>query len=130
MRLRVLIAGAFASGLVVTAPAFSRPLTTNPGSYKTVKVTLRDGSITVEPRVAVRGETAIFIITNRGTKAHTWVIGDITRGLGKNIGFGRTVQPGQQTTVPLFLDYRGLLPYYSPKSAGSARALKGIFRIL
>jgi hypothetical protein len=128
MRARLVVAAASASALVTAAPGFARPQTTNPGAFETVRVMLTDRSLTVSPSVSGRGVTGIFIITNRGTKTHTWVIGDTTRGPGKNIGFARTLRPGQQLTIVLFLNYRGVLRYYSPGIG--KRALRGIFTIM
>ena len=128
MRAAVLVATASATALAVVSSGFGHPQTTNPGTYETVKVTLTDVSMTVRPNVAARGVTAVFVITNRGKKTRTWVLGDTTRGAGKTIGFARTVRPDQQKTVVLFLDYRGRLPYVSLGAAKTA-ALKGSFRI-
>ena len=127
MSARLVVAVASATALVMAAPGFARPQTTNPGAFETVRVVITDSSITVRPRVSGRGVTGIFIITNRGAKTHAWVIGDTTRGPGKNIGFARTLRPGQQRTVVLFLNYRGVLPYYSPGTGKSA--MRGIFTI-
>jgi hypothetical protein len=128
MRRGTLLAAASAALVLGSAaPALSRPETTNPGAFETIRVTLTDSSITVKPKVSGRGVTGIFVLTNRGTKRHTWVIGDIKRGAGKNIGFTRTLRPGQQQSVVMFLNYRGVLPYYSPDT-GKTR-IKGIFTI-
>ncbi len=128
MRGRLLVATGSATALAIASPGFGRPQTTNPGTYETVKVTLTEVSTTVRPNVSTRGVTAVFVITNRGKKTHTWVIGDTTRGPGKTIGFARTLRPGQQKTVVLFLDFRGRLPYFSPGAAQKA-AMRGSFKI-
>jgi hypothetical protein len=126
MRTRTLLVAASALSLAVAAPALSRPQTTNPGAFETVKVVITDSSISVKPKFSGRGVTGIFVITNRGKKAHKWVIGDTTRGPGKNIGFARMLKPEQQQTIVLFLNYRGVLPYYSPDIQNGKR---GIFTI-
>ena len=118
------VAASAALSLAIATPALSRPQTTNPGAFETVRVTITDNSISVKPKVSGRGVTGIFVITNRGTRKHTWVIGDVKRGPGKNIGFTRTLRPGQQQSVVMFLNYRGVLPYYIPDTA-----IKGVFTI-
>jgi hypothetical protein len=128
MKACLLVAAAAATGVVIVAPGFARPQTTNPGTYETVKVTITDSATTVRPNVSARGVTAVFIITNRGKKTHTWVIGDTTRGPGKTIGFSRTLKPEQQRTVVLFLDFRGRLPYYIP-DASRKPTMRGAFII-
>ena len=126
MRVPLLAAGSVLA-LAIAGPSFARPETTNPGTYETVKVTLSEKATTLRPNYSARGVTAVFIITNRGTKTHTWIMGDTERGPGKTIGFSRTLKPGQQKTVVLFLDYRGRLPYFTPVAA--LKTLKGTFLI-
>jgi len=118
---------ATAVSLVVAAPGFTRPQTTNAPAILTVKVTITDHSVTVKPRSAARGTNCIFVLTNRSKKVKRWVLGSIKRGKGKKIGFASTLKPDQQKTIVMFLDYRGSLPY-SSSSAGT-RAVKGSFRI-
>ena len=124
MRTTTILVTAFAAALAVAAPGLARIQTTTAPATFTVKVLISDGVISMHPNHAVRGSTAIFVLTNRGTKTHTAVIGDPARGKGKTIGFSATLAPNQQKTVVMFLDYRGLLPY-SVTGAGS----KGSFRI-
>ena len=129
MRKRTLVAMASLTALVIAAPGFARPHTTNAPQILTIKVTITDSSITVKPSTAERGTNCIFVLTNRGTKAQRWVLGNITRGVGKKTGFASTLGPDQQKTVVMFLDYRGLLPYSSSQLAGAKTMLKGTFRI-
>src|SRR5947209_1202295 len=72
--------------------------TTNVPAIFTVKVTISDGAISMSPNHAVRGSTVTFILTNRGKKTHTFVIGDVRRGAGFGQGFAQTLQPNQQFT--------------------------------
>jgi hypothetical protein len=130
MRTRTLVTTASVLALAIAAPAFARPQTTNAPPILTIKVTLTDNSITVKPNSAARGTNTIFILTNRGTKTRTWLLGDAGRGVGKKIGFASVLAPNQQKTVVMFLDYRGLLPYSSSPSPGATKnVLKGSFRI-
>ena len=129
MRRRRLVAVAFLTSLVIAVPAFARPWTTNAPQILTIKVTITDSSITVKPSAAPRGTNAIFILTNRGTKTQRWVLGNATRGVGKNIGFASVLAPDQQKSVVMYLDYRGPLPYSASQVGGSSHVLKGSFRI-
>jgi hypothetical protein len=123
-----LVAIAFLTTLVIAAPGFARPQTTNAPAILTIKVTITDRSITVRPNAAPRGTSATFILTNRGTKTQKWVLGNATRGVGKKIGFVSVLAPDQQKNVVMFLDYRGQLPY-SASQLGGHTTLKGSFRI-
>jgi hypothetical protein len=115
--------------LVVTAPGLAQHQTTNSPEIVTIRVTVTDRAITMQPRIAARGSTAIFLFSNHTTKPHTLVIGDTERGAGKKIGFLTKVPPNGQQRVVMFLDYRGTLPYGSvtvPKKP----AFRGFFRIV
>jgi hypothetical protein len=103
------VAVAACAGLA--ALAFSGPAgsTTNAPAIFTVKVTITDNGITMSPNHAVRGSTCTFILTNRGKKTHTFVIGDVTRGTGKGQGFQQVLRPNGQYTKVMFLDYRGVM---------------------
>ncbi len=130
MRTGRLLGAAFALSLVVAAPGFAGPHTTNAPPILTIKVTLTDHSITVRPNSAARGTNSIFILTNRGTKTRTWLLGDVARGPGKKIGFATILAPNQQKTIVMFLDYRGPLPYSSSPTPGATKGvLRGTFTI-
>jgi hypothetical protein len=129
MRRRRLVAIAFLSSLVIVAPGFARPQTTNSPAIFTAKVTLTDTSVAMHPNHAARGSYVTFIITNRGRKKHTFVLGDIKRGPGHTTGFARTLTPNKQLTVVLYMDYRGVLRYVLRTPTGTNIA-KGIFRII
>src|SRR5579872_1962746 len=126
MRRRRLIALAFLVSLSVAAPALAHPWTTNSPAILTVKVTITDGAIKVQPNSAPRGTNATFILTNRGKTTKKWVLGNATRGVGKKIGFASVLAPDQQKSVVMFLDYRGALPY---SAAGGGRTVTGSFTI-
>ena len=109
---RLLLPGAaLTAALIVAGSASGRPQTTNAPAIFTAKVTIRDAGLTLTPNHAVRGSTITFILTNRGKKTHTFVIGDATRGAGKGQGFKQVLKPNQQFTKVMFLDYRGTMPF-------------------
>ena len=124
MRKLLLPACAALAALAVAGPAGS---TTNAPAIFTVKVTIKDKSIAMIPNHAVRGSTITFILTNRGSKTHTFVIGDATRGAGKGQGFRQTLKPNQQFTKVMFLDYRGVMKFST--RAGSTIIATGSFKI-
>jgi hypothetical protein len=129
MRRRGLVAVASLTALVVAAPGFARPQTTNAPAILSIKVTITDKSITVKPKAAPRGTNAIFILTNRGTKTQKWILGSTARGAGKTIGFASVLRPDQQKNVVMYLDYRGALPYSTSQVSGSHTVLRGTFTI-
>lgn len=94
-------------------PGLARLGTTNPAATVPIKVTLTDSAIRMSPSSASRGVAALFIVTNRGTKAHTVVIKDVGNGK-RRPGFTAALRPDQQKTFVMFLDYRGLLHCSSP----------------
>jgi hypothetical protein len=118
-----------ALALVIVASGAARPDTTNSPAIFTAKVTLTDTSVAMRPNHAARGSYVSFIITNRGRKKHTFVLGDVKRGPGLTTGFARTLAPNKQLTVVLYLDYRGLLHYVLRSPSGTSIA-KGVFRIM
>ena len=124
------LAAASVTALVVAAPGFARPQTTNTPQMLMVKVTITDNTITMKPAIAQRGSNALFILSNHGTKPHTLILGDAERGLGKKIGFTTTLGPDEQRTIVMFLDYRGKLAYSSGEKADARKSgMKGTFKI-
>ena len=94
----------------------------------TVKVTVTNSRIGMHPAHAVRGSTVTFILTNRGTKTRTFVIGDVKRGAGHGQGFAQILRPDQQFTKVMYLDYRGSMKFST--RAGRAVVATGVFKIL
>jgi hypothetical protein len=129
MRRLRLVALAFLTSLVIAAPGFAHPETTNSPAIFTTKVTLTDRSIAMRPNHAARGSTVTFILTNRGKKKHTFTLGDVKRGPGLSTGFARTLAPDRQLTVVLFLDYRGVLRYSLRSPPSTTIVAKGAFTI-
>ncbi len=121
------IGAVLGAALLVVAPALSRSLTTNEPAIFTVKVTITDRSIIMSPRHAARGSTVTFILTNRGKKTHTFVIGDVKRGPGLGQGFQQLLHPDQQFTKVMYLDYRGSMKFLTRTAA--ATTATGTFRI-
>jgi hypothetical protein len=95
------------AALAVAGPAGS---TTNAPAIFTVKVTITDKGISMSPSHAVRGSTCTFILTNRGKKTHTFVIGNAVAGKGQ--GFTQVLRPNGQYTKVMFLDYRGVMKVF------------------
>jgi len=122
-----LTSGVIAVGLAVAGSAASAPATTNVPAIFTVKVIIRDKAISMSPNHAVRGSTITFVLTNRGKKVHTFVIGDVKRGAGFGQGFKQTLKPNQQFSKVMFLDYRGVMQFYS--RVGSTVVARGAFKI-
>jgi hypothetical protein len=118
---------AAAAALSVAGSAAGGPQTTNVPAIFTVKVVIRDKAIAMSPNHAVRGSTITFVLTNRGKKTHTFVIGDVKRGTGFGQGFKQTLKPNQQFTKVMFLDYRGVMRFYT--RTGSAVVARGAFNI-
>jgi hypothetical protein len=104
VRKLLLPACAALAALAVAGPAGS---TTNAPAIFTVKVTITDKALTLSPNHAVRGSTCTFILTNRGKKTHTFVIGSAV--VGKSQGFTQVLRPNGQYTKVMFLDYRGVM---------------------
>lgn len=127
MRRGLLFAAVCGVSLMVVGPGFGRSRTTNEPAIFTVKVTLTDRSIVLRPNHGARGSTVTFVLTNRGRRTHTFVIGDVKRGIGYQQGFARTLRPNQQLTIVMFLDLRGVLKYTN--RTGKTPIAAGAFRI-
>lgn len=93
----------------------------------TVKVTLTDRNASLTPNHAARGSTVTFILTNRGKKRHTFVFGGPHR-VGTQ-GFARTLAPNGQSTVVMFLDFRGKLKYVLRVPKSTTTVAHGSFRV-
>lgn len=131
MRGRLLLgtcAAALCASLAVAAPVLARSRTTNAPAIFTVKVTLTDRAIAMTPNHAARGSTVTFILTNRGKKKHTFVFGDPKRHIGTQ-GFARTLAPNRQSTVVMYLDFRGLLKYVLGVPKSTTTVARGAFRV-
>ena len=98
-------------GLVQTAQSSVQPRTTAPPEVVTVKITISDTRIHMNPKVAPRGDIGRFILINIGKKPHTFALGHTKRGTGSQTGFTKSLKPSEQIILILFLDYRGELPY-------------------
>lgn len=128
MRGRLLVCACGAA--LCTSLAFSAPAlgTTNMPAIFTVKVTLTDRSIAMTPNHAVRGSTVTFILVNRGKKRHTFVFGAGKRRVGSQ-GFTRTLAPNGQSTVVMYLDFRGVLKCELGVPRSRTSIARGSFRV-
>jgi hypothetical protein len=107
-----------------------QPRTTAPNETVTIKVMISDDAIHMSPKSAPRGDVGRFILVNAGKKPHTFSLGHQRRQTGSQTGFVRSLQPGGQLFVILFLDFRGTLPYRATLPADREKpAMRGIFRI-
>jgi hypothetical protein len=129
MRRYLLAVAACAASLTIAAPGFARSRTTNQPAIFTIKVTITDAKIAMSPNHAARGSTVTFILTNRGKKTHTFVLGDPVRGPGHGQGFAHKLGPNQQFTLVMYLDYRGVLKYRTI-SPGGTIAATGAFKVI
>ena len=120
------ILGACAALAALTA-AGSATGTTNVPAIFTVKVIVTDRAISMTPGHAVRGSTVTFVLTNRGKKTHTFQIGNASRGTGLGQGFRQILKPNGQYTKVMFLDYRGVMPFYI--KSGKTITARGAFKI-
>src|SRR5476649_2741945 len=117
-------------GAVLASSAYARPQTTAPNVFVNIHVTLTDTKVILSPKSAPRGSDARFIVTNTGTKPHSFTLGSSKLGANLQSGFTRTVNPKQHKILLLYLNTRGVLSYYggaTPKKASPA--MKGIFLI-
>ncbi|HEX4679639.1 MAG TPA: hypothetical protein VH210_10610 [Gaiellaceae bacterium] len=112
------------------APSAVQPRTTAPPQVITIKIMISDTAIRMTPRSAPRGDMGRFILVNTGTKRHTFALGDERRQTGTQTGFTKSLGPGEQAILLLYLDYRGKLPYLGTLPADRVKpAMKGTFRI-
>jgi hypothetical protein len=129
VHLRLLAVTTLVAGTAV-ASSSARPLTTAPNLFVKVHVTLSDKKITVYPKRAPRGTDAQFIVRNVGKKVHTFTLGTQKRGQGIQTGFSRSVKPGRQLLLLLYLNYRGVLGYYSNTAVDRNNpAMRGKFTV-
>ena len=122
-----LSAAALCASLAV-APALAVQRTTNAPAIFTVRVTLTDHRISMSPNHAIRGSTVTFILTNRGKKKHTFVFGSAKPRVGTQ-GFARTLAPSGQSTVVMYLNFRGLLKYRLGVPKCTTTVATGAFRV-
>jgi hypothetical protein len=105
----------------------ARPQTTNPGAYLTVRVVITDKGITMVPRRAPRGSTAIFLVSNLSETPGVFALGDVSLTHHRGTGFAVKLARNQQKRVLVYLDYRGPLPS-SINRTGKPKVV-GVFRV-
>jgi hypothetical protein len=124
------LAAVSAAALVPVTQSGAQLDTTAPPEVVTVKITMTDMAFRVGPKAAPRGAIGRFILVNRGKKAHTFALGHLKHGSGSQTGFTKSLKPGQQLVLILFLDYRGKLPYRGTLPADRTKpAMQGTFHI-
>jgi hypothetical protein len=117
-------------GVVLAPSAGARPQTTAPNVFVNVHVTLTDTKVILTPKSAPRGSDARFIVTNKGTKPHSFTLGSNKLGADLQSGFTRIVAPKHKEILLLYLNARGALTYYGGATAKkSSPAMKGIFLV-
>ncbi len=117
-------------GLVPASSALARTATTAPSIYINVNVTLTDSKVIVRPASAPRGANARFVVRNTGKKPHSFTVGFQKRAAGLQVGFTRTFPPGNHSVFIVYLNYRGVVPYFSGASyAKASPAMKGTFLV-
>ncbi len=131
MKRRLLgIGAASALALIAVAQGSAGPQTTAPPQVWTIKIMITDSAIHMNPKSAPRGDVGRFILVNAGKKRHAFSLGHQRHQTGSQTGFSRTLNPGQQSILILFLDYRGILPYRGTLPADRLKpAMQGSFRI-
>jgi hypothetical protein len=118
------------AALTSDAKSAVQPLTTAPPEVVTIKIMITDNAIRMAPKSAPRGDIGRFILVNSGQKPHTFALGHQHRQTGSQTGFTRSLRPGEQHILILFLDYRGTLPYLGTLPTDRTKpAMKGTFRI-
>jgi hypothetical protein len=116
--------------LVAAALSSAQPRTTAPPPVVTIKITITDSRIALNPKRAQRGSMARFILLNVGKKPHTFKLGHERRGTATQTGFTHALKPGGQQILIYYLDYRGKLPYSGSLPADRSKpGMKGIFTI-
>ena len=130
MRRLIGIGAASALALIPAAQSAIQPRTTAPPQVITIKIMITDTAIRMSPRSAPRGDMGRFILVNAGKKRHTFALGHERRQTGTQTGFTKTLAPGQQSILLLYLDYRGTMPYLGTLPADRVKpAMKGTFKI-
>jgi len=127
LRSFALLLAASLTFLALAAGGSARPQTTNPGGYMTVRVVVTDKGVTVSPTHAVRGSTAIFLLSNLAKSSRVLAVGDATLKRRRGTGFAVKLGKNERKRVLLYLTYRGLLPV-SIGDGGKAK-VKGLFRV-
>jgi hypothetical protein len=64
----------------------------------------------MSPTRARRGQTAIFLLSNRATSPRVFALGDASLTRHRGTGFAVKLARNEQKRVLLYLDYRGPLP--------------------
>jgi hypothetical protein len=108
------------------------PQTTTPGEIIEVYVTITDAKITLSDYSAERGAQVDFHVTNKGRRAHNFVLGGTgpfaltSLGLKTNL-----VRPKGTTVLQVFLDFRGQMSFRSTVRLDQNKpGMRGSFTII
>ncbi len=124
---RVIAMGCVVAAVLVPT-AFAQHQTTAPNVFVNIHVTLTDTKVILSPKSAPRGSDARFIVRNTGTKTHSFTLGANRLGAAAQSGFTRVVKPKQKLILLIYLNARGVLPYYGGAKASAALpGMKGTF---
>jgi hypothetical protein len=93
----------------------------------TVRVIVTDRGVTVSPTHAVRGSTAIFLLSNVSKSPRVLAVGDASLTHRRGTGFAVKLAKNERKRILLYLTYRGLLPV-SIGGAGKGK-VQGVFRV-
>jgi hypothetical protein len=116
--------------LVSASQASARLRTTAPTLFIDVRVLLGDHGIRLSRDWGPRGSIVRFSITNTGTRPHSFTFESFSSGFRMPAAFQRLLGARQHRRVLLFLDYRGVLRFYSKGAGDRARkGMHGTFRI-
>ncbi len=114
--------------LVFASSVSARVGTTAPSVYVNVNITLTDSKVIVSPKSAPRGADARIIVHNLSKKSRFLAFDYHAVGSGVHGGFERVFKPGAKVVLFLFLDSRGVIPYYSGSTFDrTSAALRGTF---
>ena len=121
-----------AQAMVRAPQAVRAPQTTEPGEVEEIDVTITDSKITLSDHAADRGSQADFHVTNKGRRAHNFILGGTGPLALSNLGLGTNLlRPGGSAVLQVFLDFRGQMSYRSTVRADKAKpGMKGTFSIL
>jgi hypothetical protein len=118
------------SAAMLVPPAQSQPRTTAPDVYVNVYVTMTDTKFILSRHGGPRGADARFVLHNVGKHPHAFTLGTAKAGTGLQSGFSKTIMPGKQDILILFLDYRGKVPYFGGLPADRSKpGMRGDFTI-
>jgi len=104
----------------VVAAGVSGAATSKPGRTYTVRVDARDFSFKLSRRTVPAGSTVRFVLRNRGTTTHDFVIAKKRTGL---------LRPGQAQTISVAFRRKGTYTFLCSVSGHARLGMKGVFGV-